>query len=41
MDALKPLLSSEQSRKLFAEIQQTAGVYEGFVDRAIELNRAG
>jgi methyl-accepting chemotaxis protein len=41
MDALQPNLSSEQSRKLFADIQQTNAAYDGFVDRAIELSRDG
>jgi methyl-accepting chemotaxis protein len=40
-DALKPQLSSEQSRKLFAEIQQKSGKYGELVDRAIELRLAG
>jgi len=40
-DALKSQLSSEQSRKLFAEIQQTREKYDGIVDSAIELSRAG
>ena len=41
MDALRPLLSSEQSRALFASIQQAAAAYEHIADRAIELGRAG
>ena len=41
MGALKPQLSSEQSRKLFADTAQTNAKYDGFVDRAIELNRDG
>src|ERR1019366_8871895 len=41
MDALRPLLSSEQSRALFASIQQAAAAYEHIADRTIELGRAG
>jgi methyl-accepting chemotaxis protein len=41
MAALKPQLSSEQSGKLFADIQQSHGRYAGLVDRTIELSRAG
>src|SRR6266536_3045573 len=41
MDALKPQLSSEQGRKLFADIQQSHVTYDGLVDRTIELNRSG
>ena len=41
MNALKPQLSSEQSRKLFADTDRTNAVYCGLADRAIELRRAG
>ncbi|MGD0546738.1 MAG: methyl-accepting chemotaxis protein [Terracidiphilus sp.] len=38
---LKPLLSSEQSKKLFADILQAESIYGGLVDRAIELKASG
>ncbi|MFZ3211833.1 MAG: methyl-accepting chemotaxis protein, partial [Terriglobales bacterium] len=41
MNALKPQLSSEQSRKLFADTDRANAVYDGLADRAIELRRAG
>jgi len=41
MEALQPQLSSEQSRNLFAEIQQTTATYDGLADRAIELKSRG
>ena len=41
MDALRPQLSSEESRKHFADIQQTNAEYCTFADRSIELQRAG
>lgn len=41
MDALRPRLSSEQSRQLFTEIQQSAAAYDTFVNQAIELSRGG
>jgi methyl-accepting chemotaxis protein len=41
MDVLKPLLSSEQSRKLFAQTNESHAKYMGFVDHTLELSRAG
>jgi methyl-accepting chemotaxis protein len=41
MGALKPQLSSEQSRALYADIQQTNALYCNFADRSIDLGRAG
>ncbi len=41
MDELKPNLSSEQSRKLFADIEQANAKYGTFVNQAMELSRAG
>ena len=41
MNALKPQLSSEQSRKLFADIERTHAIYDGVADRGIEQRRLG
>jgi len=41
MDALKRVLSTEQGRKHFADIERAHASYGGLVDRAIELHRAG
>jgi methyl-accepting chemotaxis protein len=41
MDALKLQLSTEQGKKLFADIQQANVKYDESIDRAVELNRAG
>ncbi|MGO8794573.1 MAG: methyl-accepting chemotaxis protein [Candidatus Sulfotelmatobacter sp.] len=41
MDALRPLLLSDQSKKLLADIEQVNAKYDAISDRAIKLHKAG
>jgi methyl-accepting chemotaxis protein len=41
METLRPKLSSGESKKLFADIEQVTARYDGIADRAIQLRQAG
>jgi methyl-accepting chemotaxis protein len=41
MEILKPLLSTDQSRNLFSEIQRAAASYDELIDQALALDHSG